>query len=185
MSSPQLTILPTPTPSSTEKYYTVMLTDMDYPNLTTSEYREWCQWLLVNVPIQDALTIPSTPSPYLSDTPSNLPGDVILPYVPPHPNKSKPNKSHRYLLTIMEQPSGKLDSTKILPTLTTRADSFRLENQKLNQLKESWEKTFEGPGEKNIMYMERFQMGSTWAFAKEFGLDIVGYSMFRNEWRMK
>ncbi|CEI96018.1 hypothetical protein RMCBS344292_10189 [Rhizopus microsporus] len=72
------------------RFYTIMLVDPDSPDVANKAYQQHCHWLLANVPLSATESIVTG-------------GDVVLDYVPPHPQKG--TKYHRYTLIAFEQPN--------------------------------------------------------------------------------
>ncbi|GBC02064.1 hypothetical protein RclHR1_04430014 [Rhizophagus clarus] len=77
------------------RLYTLIMVDPDMPDVPNNAYQTEWHWLITNIPLNVTK----------SDVSS---GEVILPYVPPHPPKG--TKYHRYTLAILEQP----DNQKII-----------------------------------------------------------------------
>ncbi|CAB4400423.1 unnamed protein product [Rhizophagus irregularis] len=70
--------------------YTLIMVDPDMPDALNKTYQTEWHWLITNIP--------------LNVTKSDISGgEVILPYIPPHPPKG--TKYHRYTLAILEQPN--------------------------------------------------------------------------------
>ena len=65
------------------KVYTVLMSDPDAPA------KSWLHWLVTNIPAE---------SPSISE------GQTIIPYSGPSP----PSGTHRYILTLYEQPAGSI-----------------------------------------------------------------------------
>jgi hypothetical protein len=120
-----------------------------------------------------------------------LPGNVILPYVPPHPANSNPRKVHRYLLTVFEQTEGKglqVDLGKARQVaLKERQEALE---RRVGAIKKggdevpAWEKNVLGAKEEEMLTLERGQF-PTWGFAKgHAGLKVAGYGFFTSGWNL-
>ncbi|KAJ3235209.1 MFT2-Corn MFT-like protein [Chytriomyces hyalinus] len=193
--SPKVTIN---THSDKPKKYTLVLMDLDRQSLSSQSIHEWCHWLITDIPVTNRLTIEPGSSPYLvpstldtanltdaSFHPSppsaepKLPGKVVLPYIPPHPANSNPRKTHRYLLTIFEQPEGKsLDFS--IEAIRTEAIKNQMSS---NQSRAAWEKDFLGEKEEAMHFVERGTF-STWGFATQHELTVAGYAFFTAGWNL-
>ncbi|KAI8841493.1 hypothetical protein BJ741DRAFT_594366 [Chytriomyces cf. hyalinus JEL632] len=193
--SPKVTIN---THSDKPKRYTLVLMDLDRQSLSSQSIHEWCHWLITDISVTNRLTIEAGSSPYLApstlDTanltdasfhPSQpsaepkLPGAVVLPYIPPHPANSNPRKTHRYLLTIFEQPEGKsLDiSLEAIRSEAIKNQSSSIKNRA------AWEKDFLGEKEEAMHFVERGAF-STWGFATQHQLNVAGYAFFTAGWNL-
>ncbi|KAF7731638.1 hypothetical protein EC973_008807 [Apophysomyces ossiformis] len=80
------------------RLYTLMLVDPDSPDAENKTYQQHCHWLITNVPLS-------------ATQPDVTGGDVVLDYVPPHPEKG--TKYHRYTLVAYEQPNQGQDKVEI------------------------------------------------------------------------
>ena len=103
-----------------------------------------------------------------------LPGNVVLPYVPPHPPNQAPKSAHRYVLVALEQTS-RID-----------VDVEELIKRRVSSLPKTATGAFtadEDEGEKRIMASARAAF-SVWGFAKEHGMDVSGYAFFRSSWNV-
>ncbi|KAL2911782.1 39S ribosomal protein L38, mitochondrial [Polyrhizophydium stewartii] len=125
--APSVTIT-RPSNVNTTEYFTLMMTDLDRPNIETGTYEEWCHWLITDIPVAQRAEITGGASPFfhpdrmhnvdpaspfasltgLPTGPSAVPGNVVLDYIPPHPAFSNPRRVHRYLFTLFKQPTDKL-----------------------------------------------------------------------------
>ncbi|TPX66923.1 hypothetical protein CcCBS67573_g07659 [Chytriomyces confervae] len=193
--SPKVTIN---THSDKPKKYTLVLMDLDRQSLSSQSIHEWCHWLITDISVTNRLTIEPGSSPYLApstlDTanltdasfhpspPSaepKLPGTVVLPYIPPHPANSNPRKTHRYLLTIFEQPEGKsLD----ISLEAIRSEAIKNQSSSI-QNRAAWEKDFLGEKEEAMLFVERGAF-STWGFATQHQLNVAGYAFFTAGWNL-
>jgi len=105
-------------------------------------YEEWAHWLITNIPITSRLVIPGGSSPFLDAKSNengnsinnqnhhepNIPGDVIFPYIPPHPALSNPRKNHRYLFLALKQ------QKKIKIPLDAWKDKAQKRREAINEL---------------------------------------------------
>ncbi|RIA91471.1 phosphatidylethanolamine-binding protein [Glomus cerebriforme] len=73
-----------------KRLYTLIMVDPDMPDTLNKTYQTEWNWLIINIPL-------NVTNPDISG------GEVILPYIPPHPPKG--TKYHRYTLAILEQPN--------------------------------------------------------------------------------
>ncbi|KXS17724.1 PEBP-like protein [Gonapodya prolifera JEL478] len=105
--SPEVTIT---TNDERTRYFTLLMLDLDRPNVETKAYEEWCHWLVTDIPVTSHAVLPSFPiSNNPAPAPPSFPGNTILPYIPPLPAKQNPRKIRRYTLLVIEQLSPKLD----------------------------------------------------------------------------
>ncbi|KTW30191.1 hypothetical protein T552_00669 [Pneumocystis carinii B80] len=76
--------------SGEKKLYTIILFDLDSPDLENDSFKIYLHWLISNIPIlpTNALVQPSK-------------GTILASYIPPHPQKGSPY--HRYTLLVFEQ----------------------------------------------------------------------------------
>ncbi|KAJ3031175.1 UNVERIFIED_CONTAM: MFT2-Corn MFT-like protein [Siphonaria sp. JEL0065] len=192
--SPKITIN---THSSKPGKYTLVLMDLDRPSLSTNSIQEWCHWLITDIPVTNRLVIAPGSSPYLNSSPVDtskltgtsfhpsqptaeptLPGNVILPYVPPHPANSNPRKNHRYLLTVFEQEG---DGPLNIQLESIRQNAL---NQRSHELdKKVWEKDYLGEKEESMNFIERSGF-STWGLGVKHGLTVAGYAFFTSCWNL-
>jgi phosphatidylethanolamine-binding protein (PEBP) family uncharacterized protein len=73
------------TPPDKNAFYTLVKVDPDAPSRTNHSQREWRHWLVVNIPGHDVNK-----------------GEVITPYMGPHPPKD--SGAHRYVFLLYKQP---------------------------------------------------------------------------------
>ncbi|KAJ3284680.1 MFT2-Corn MFT-like protein [Rhizoclosmatium sp. JEL0117] len=192
--SPKVTIN---THSDKPGRYTLVLMDLDRPSLSSNSIQEWCHWLVTDIPVTNRLTIEAGSSPFLGtsavDTtgltgasfhptkPSGEPvisGNVVLPYVPPHPANSNPRKTHRYLLTVFEQ-QGDAPLNVQLESIRDEALNFR--RGELD--KKVWEKDIIGEKEEAMKFIERGGF-STFGLGVKHGLTVAGYAFFTAGWNL-
>ncbi|TPX51100.1 hypothetical protein SeLEV6574_g00473 [Synchytrium endobioticum] len=202
--SPEVVIIPQdPDPDA---LYTLMMVDLDRENLATRSYHEWCHWLITNIPANGScVVIPGGSSPFLDPAPTDskslasppstyhhnlsyqpkapdsepvIPGNVVFPYVPPHPANSEPGREHRYLFTLMKQPKGEKINVD-LKALVSKADAMRSTERTGRPV---WRKMLEGDGERRILARERGCLGKTWAFLTRYNLQLTGYGFLRSRW---
>lgn len=76
--------------SGKKNLYTIILFDLDVPDLENDSFKVYLHWLICNISISptDTFVQPSK-------------GTVLAPYIPPHPQKGSPY--HRYTLLVFEQ----------------------------------------------------------------------------------
>ena len=178
-----------------EAHYSLVMLDLDRPNIITQTYEEWCHWLVSNINVKDYLHIHPSPSPFLQtpiidalnpSTPSDLqpqsttttPGTVIFNYVPTHPMKSRPNKTHRYFFALLQQPT--LIQTADLKTYI----SSHLAQKYGDKLSSAFESLNHGEGEKRIEVAQRGGL-RLYDFMQHFGMQLVGYNFMINEWKIE
>ncbi|KAJ3356986.1 MFT2-Corn MFT-like protein [Entophlyctis luteolus] len=194
--SPRITIN---THSKQPKTYSLLMMDLDRPSLSSESIQEWCHWLITDIPVtSNRLTIDFGSSPFLGPTSVTnkkdlkgaefhatkpeqepvLPGNVVFPYIPPHPANSNPRKIHRYLLTLFEQrPDQKISVD--LNDLRTSA----LNLVAANKSKRDWEKDYHGSREEEMKFIERGGF-STYGFCHKHGLTVAGYAFFTSNWNI-
>ncbi|KAJ3295697.1 MFT2-Corn MFT-like protein [Blyttiomyces sp. JEL0837] len=188
-------------PTTSPKLYTLLLTDLDRPNLDTQSIEEWAHWLIVDIPVTKRVVIPGGSSPFLNPStttldhqnltgtgyhpkqrPSgepSLPGKVILPYIPPHPANSNPRRVHRYLLTVLEQEKeiGGIDLDAIKTTVESEREAAKVGDSP------SYLKSVIGDRENEMRVLERGGF-STWGFMKKFGLKVASFGFFTSCWNL-
>ncbi|EMR10875.1 hypothetical protein PNEG_01022 [Pneumocystis murina B123] len=76
--------------SGKEELYTIILLDLDVPDLEKDSFKIYLHWLISNIPISPTNA---------SVQPSK--GTILASYIPPHPQKGSPY--HRYTLLVFEQ----------------------------------------------------------------------------------
>jgi phosphatidylethanolamine-binding protein (PEBP) family uncharacterized protein len=135
--------------SKEEKFFTLCLVDLDHPDSEIGYEHEFIHWLVTDIKVNGLLEVNPTKSKFLGDKSDFNAGTVIFPYLPPHPALSNPRKAHRYVLTLLEQPS-KLSLTpkqfeqeylknvsKKSPFFQLARDQLRNESSEGNQIKEA------------------------------------------------
>ncbi|KAJ3343337.1 MFT2-Corn MFT-like protein [Gonapodya sp. JEL0774] len=163
LESPEVSIT---TNDERTRYFTLMMLDLDRPNVETSSYEEWCHWLVVDIPVTSYLILPPLPVASVpSAPPSSFPGITVLPYIPPHPPKQNPSKIHRYVLLAIEQPTSKLDVSTAF--LTAVAESARSTAATSNL--PITRRTVEGPAELAWQIRERAAVAPLVRFLKGDG----------------
>lgn len=83
------------------RLYTLVFVDPDCPAPEIKNYREKTHWAVCNIPISFSSGVVD-----LSKA-----GDLVIPYLPPHPQKG--SSKHRFTFTLLEQPNS--GSTKLNP----------------------------------------------------------------------
>ncbi|KAJ3114834.1 hypothetical protein HDU96_001577 [Phlyctochytrium bullatum] len=178
--------------STTTQYYTIILSDLDRPNLDSRSFEEWCHWLVTDIPVQGRVTLAGGLSPYLKpaenqtvlnslrgvdfhpDVPSEapvIPGNVIYPYVPPHPANSNPRKLHRYVLYAFKQKQEGV--TLDLDALAARVKEVYGGVRNLPAHRRS----VYGAGEQAMKVRER-GLVPAWSFMAANDMTLAGYAFF-------
>lgn len=82
--------------------YTLVMTDLDCPDLPNHGYRQYVNWIVPNIPISRGI--------------GSLDASITeaLPYIPPHPSPETPY--HRYTFTLLRQPKSKEPLKPIFPS---------------------------------------------------------------------
>ncbi|KAJ3407518.1 MFT2-Corn MFT-like protein [Chytridiales sp. JEL 0842] len=220
----------TSNPDAAPKYYTLLLSDLDHPNPDTASYQEWAHWLVTDIPVQNELVIPFGTSPFLrpaSSTPAipptsnkgagfhpvppttepKIPGNMVLPYLPPHPPNSNPRKVHRYLLTVFEQKEKgavQIDlGTLKAAALREREAGLEVKRKALAMQRRNksdgtevevpaWEKKIVGEREEELLVLERGQV-PTWGLRRAAvegvqgevdSLSVAGWAFFTSGWNL-
>ncbi|KAJ3218910.1 MFT2-Corn MFT-like protein [Dinochytrium kinnereticum] len=193
---------PTITLSSTNpntQYYTLLLADLDRPNLDTRSYEEWCHWLVTDIPVTGRLVIPGGSSPFLGrkaapqvsaaersgfdyhpprpGTPPEIPGNVVLPYVPPHPPNSNPRRLHRYVLYAFRQPK---QGVTVDWAETAKAVEARYSGV---DKKKPFLKSVYGEAEQKLQVRER-GLFPAWKFKTDHNMSLAGFAFFTSSYNL-
>ncbi|KAJ1343005.1 hypothetical protein BSLG_002430 [Batrachochytrium salamandrivorans] len=179
LNAPEIVITRDPNTIKTE-YYTLIMTDLDRPNMESKSYEEWCHWLVTDIPVGRRLEIRGGRSPFFNsgklshfDASSpmesiskttqriarkaarvSIPGTVVFDYVPPHPTFSNPR----------------------------RADIDRCAMSKLSETEPLSNQFIENDGEKALSVRERFLVAPTMKLAKDYGLTLAGFGFTTSGW---
>eukprot|EP00842_Homolaphlyctis_polyrhiza_P000120 jgi/Hompol1/1108/HPOL_005513-RA len=196
--SPRVIITRDPFVKTTD-HFTLIMTDLDRPDLDTKAYEEWCHWLVTDIPVGYRGVIPAAPSshfkperlsnvdpasPFASlpspPTENKLPGNVVLDYVPIHPAFSNPRNVHRYVFSVFQQPTEKLnvDSDAFKAAAEAHRQAVAAQRASLPIS----EKQIEGEGERALGLRERFAVLPTMKFAKQHDLKLVGFGFLTSAW---
>jgi len=84
------------------KYYTLMMIDIDAPSHDNPIYSPWLHWLIINI--------------------QNNSKNELIPYYPPTPPKGSGN--HRYIFILYEQQIGQISNNKNI----TKREKFKLDS---------------------------------------------------------
>nr|XP_018901362.1 PREDICTED: protein D2-like isoform X2 [Bemisia tabaci] len=95
-------------PGYSEKYYSLMMVDVDAPSRLNPSQREKIHWLIVNIPGPKVV----------------YDKDILFNYIGPRPTQG--TGFHRYVFLVYEQPRGKM--TFIEPRLYTNLLDVRRDN---------------------------------------------------------
>lgn len=112
LQSPRVLVARNILESVTPKKVSFVLVDLDYPDCESGSLTDCCHWLMANVPFTNYLDFASLPSPFIeSGSLESSIGDVLYPYVPPHPSKANPKMNHRFAFVLVDQGTKTVDST--------------------------------------------------------------------------
>ena len=191
-------------------YYTLMLSDLDRPNLDTQAVEEWCHWLVTDIPLShgEVMTIAGGSSPFVSSDKSeernepSIPGRVLLPSIPSHPSNSNPRRIHRYVMTVFEQDAPNVfpSSTEFLEQLTQKARTHLIEhgrsdisspNQTSTDVKDEkqrplWESNAWGDRELNELLFRQRGVVPTWGLRTEYDgkIRVAGFAFWTSCWNV-
>ncbi|KAJ3042549.1 MFT2-Corn MFT-like protein [Rhizophlyctis rosea] len=208
--SPEVVIT---TRSDEVRYFTLMMIDVDRPNLDSKSYDQWVHWMITDIPVQNRLIIPGGTSPFLGpptapsgptvfttfpEQPPELPGNVIFPYVPPHPALQAPKKIHRYMVVALEQKGEKLPLGMDQIRAAVAEEEARLEaeakeagkpwdNKWMGEVEKEVLKrgAFVGEAEKKIGLKERAVLLPLAKFMEEYNLSLQGYGFFQQTYTLR
>ena len=182
--SPQVTIH---TRSNQEHLYSLLLIDVDCPDISSKSYIQWCHWYIANIKITSSIEIKPGSSPYLTELPEltsnngnpvfqgtvsnpEIPGDVVFDYVPFHPAHSNPRKQRRYMFVLLKQ-TEKVDIEELKSILKKR--SIGKQSSNLFSAKTS-----------KIQVLERGALGPILQYSKDVKSDIDGYGFVTSGWNI-
>ncbi|KAG4304149.1 hypothetical protein PORY_002513, partial [Pneumocystis oryctolagi] len=86
--------------SGKEKMYTIVLVDLDVPDLEKDSFKTYLHWIVSNILISPGNTLVKPSS-----------GNILVPYIPPHPQKG--SLYHRYTLLVFEQ-AGRISNNSVI-----------------------------------------------------------------------
>ncbi|TPX55339.1 hypothetical protein PhCBS80983_g05400 [Powellomyces hirtus] len=202
--SPELTLTTGHAQDAPTRHFTIALIDIDRPDPDTKTYEEWCHWLVTDIPVTNRLVIPGGSSPLLAEpteqfatmvtgasyvptapaTPPQIPGNVLLPYVPAHPPASNPRRVHRYVLMVMEQTGGPGSVKVDVEALKEKAREMNARDKLIREKHGTpmWEKSVLGEGEEKLMVRERGLVLPIAKFMKTHELKLKGHGFFTSTW---
>ncbi|KAJ3108567.1 MFT2-Corn MFT-like protein [Phlyctochytrium planicorne] len=196
--SPKVTLT---SPKHNTQYFTLLLADIDRPNIDLRCYEEWCHWLVTDIPMTAGrVMIPGGSSPFLAkpngessastgsydyhpsapEEEPQIPGNIIFPYVPPHPPNSNPRKVHRYVLYAFGQKDGQVGSKIDMKEIKSKvAERFG----KIDSSDISHRKSVYGEGEQKLQVRER-SVFPAWKLKTDFHMSLAGYAFFTSSYNI-
>ncbi|KAJ8329773.1 39S ribosomal protein L38, mitochondrial [Batrachochytrium dendrobatidis] len=189
-------------------HYTLLMTDLDRPNLDTKSYEEWCHWLVTDIPVGRSAEFPGGVSPFFkperlvnidplskfapiveasraksdSQSESLIPGNVVFPYIPPHPTFSNPRRVHRYVVTLFKQPNKTTPLNIDMSKLQLQAETDRAQMANAQKDLPLSSRFHETEGEMALQMRERFLVAPTMKFAKDYNLELAGFGFITSSW---
>ncbi|KAJ1339491.1 hypothetical protein BSLG_005901 [Batrachochytrium salamandrivorans] len=150
-------------------HYTLLMTDLDRPNLDTKSYEEWCHWLVLSRAKSD------------SQSENLIPGNVVFLYSTIQHSQSSPCTSicgNTFQAAQQDHSTPNIDMSKL--QLQAETDRAQMANaQKDLPLSSRFHET---EGEMALQMRERFLVAPTMKFAKDYNLELAGFGFITSSW---